>query len=103
MINEEYCIYRKRWNESAKRSFDWHLRKFYNITIGQYDQILSCQEGRCAICQEPAKGKLHVDHCHAGSYVRGLLCPDCNRGLGGFRDKAEYCEAASEYLRVNGK
>jgi hypothetical protein len=33
--------------------------------------------------------KLAVDHCHTTDAIRGLLCSDCNNGLGRFRDDPE--------------
>lgn len=62
----------------------------------------------CAICKEPQsvllKGELKrlaVDHCHKTKKIRGLLCDNCNKGLGLFKDKPELLNSASEYLRLN--
>lgn len=58
------------------------------------------QNGCCAICKrhESVTGTLHLDHCHDDGKLRGLLCADCNKGLGFFRDSPENLVAASEYL-----
>jgi len=54
------------------------------------------QRGCCKICGKD--GYLYVDHCHAGGHVRGLLCPQCNSGLGMFKDSVENLSAAIRYL-----
>lgn len=54
------------------------------------------QAGCCAICGQPSK--LVVDHCHASGEVRGLLCDDCNVGLGRYDDDPERLLAAAAYL-----
>lgn len=70
--------------------------------------FFSIQCGVCAICKEPQsvllKGELKrlaVDHCHKTKKIRGLLCDNCNKGLGLFKDKPELLNSASEYLRLN--
>lgn len=100
---------------SQKRSRDKNPETYRNkqllfafgITIDQYKQMLADQGGVCAICQKPeteihpANGKLRnlaVDHDHDTGHVRGLLCNNCNRGLGFFADQADLVKAAWQYL-----
>jgi Recombination endonuclease VII len=62
------------------------------------DRILADQGGACAICRQPFKKEPMIDHCHATSTFRGLLCHHCNMGLGWFRDDPERLRAAVAYL-----
>lgn len=57
------------------------------------------QNKRCAICDKPF-GKFCVDHDHATTKVRGLLCPNCNVGLGMFKDNALFLKQAISYLEM---
>jgi len=75
--------------------------------IEQYRAILETQGGKCAICGV-AEGhrsrygricRLAVDHDHRSGEVRGLLCNNCNRGLGRFKDSVESLQAAISYLK----
>ena len=76
-----------------------HLRRLYELTPEQYDELLAAQGGVCAICQEPPHGdRLHVDHDHRTGRIRGLLCQLCNRALGALRDRPDLAEAAAAYL-----
>lgn len=76
----------------------------HGLSMEQFDAMLTAQLGVCAICAQP--GKLNIDHDHSccpGSYscgkcVRGLLCDDCNRGLGIFRDDPQLLDSAKRYL-----
>lgn len=67
--------------------------------------MLKTQGGRCAICPKKVSldGKaLSVDHCHTSGKIRGLLCSECNRGIGYFTDNPELLEAAAAYLKKTG-
>jgi len=76
------------------------LKNRYNITAQDFDRMLKGQKGVCYICYSNNRGKtLHVDHCHETGQVRRLLCSDCNRGLGCFRDDPEVMRAAITYLK----
>src|SRR5437879_3238133 len=56
----------------------WSLRKL-GITVEKYEDMLTRQQGVCAICGLPPNGKrLAVDHDHATGRVRGLLHVHCN-------------------------
>jgi hypothetical protein len=65
----------------------------------RYHWQVMAQGCKCAICGEIPVGKLHADHCHASGAPRALLCGDCNRGLGLFRDRPELLLAGGKYLR----
>lgn len=70
----------------SRRYRDIRLKNF-GITEEIYAQMLSDQDGKCAICGGPPDGrwkKLAVDHCHTSGEVRGLLCMVCNTMLGRF-------------------
>jgi hypothetical protein len=84
----------KRTN--ARRSF---LKVTYGISLEDYDAMLARQGGVCATCRKRRSGRLCVDHCHVTGKVRGLLCRNCNFGLGLFRDDADVVERAAAYLR----
>jgi hypothetical protein len=45
--------------------------------------------------------RVHVDHCHISGKVRGVLCQNCNLGLGHFHDTPEKLERAAAYLRLH--
>lgn len=76
-------------------------RYLYKASPEEIAAMLVAQNGLCAICGEDfstkAKG-YHVDHCHTGGGVRGLLCLQCNAGLGMFKDSPDLLRAAIAYL-----
>lgn len=76
----------------------YHLLRRYGISAAQADEMVDAQGGLCAICRErPAE---HVDHDHVTGVVRGMLCFNCNGGLGQFRDRMDLLQAAIEYLQA---
>lgn len=79
--------------------------RLYGITIQQYRAILLCQNGVCAICEQPERTErnrlLTVDHDHVTGQVRGLLCSHCNRAIGLLRDDPEVIERAALYVKEN--
>lgn len=68
----------------------------YGLTDAQYQSMLSQHDGGCWICG--ARGKLFVDHCHESREVRGLLCMECNTGLGKLGDSISALKRAIKYL-----
>jgi hypothetical protein len=78
-------------------SREYHLRQRYGIGQKDVDELLAEQGGVCAICGAPDPE--HVDHDHATGWIRGILCFNCNGGLGQFRDSPEYLANAITYLK----
>jgi len=53
----------------------------------------------CQICkQKPVNRNLCIDHDHTTEKFRGLLCNNCNTGLGMFKDSCECLQSAIKYL-----
>ena len=78
-----------------------HLKREYGITSGQYDEMMTKQDGKCAICQRHKnefKNRLAVDHSHITGEVRALLCYKCNSLIGLANDSPERLLAAIQYL-----
>lgn len=78
------------------------MLKRYGITRQQYDQMFVEQKGLCKICQKIPSGRwdeLCIDHDHVTGKVRGLICHNCNVGIGNFFDDPLLLEKAAEYLR----
>ncbi len=94
------CTKTKRlWRERNKdRIRERHLRRVHNMSIDEYEDMLSDQGGACAICRQKTGERLHVDHCHTTDIRRGLLCGSCNIGLGMFRDNSDYLMSAAQYI-----
>ena len=82
----------------------------YGMTLEDYDRMLEEQNGVCAICCEPevqiTKGtvpRLAVDHDDETGRVRGLLCAQCNQGIGKFKHRCDLLFRAISYLKQHEK
>lgn len=93
---EELAEAQRKRNESLNRRAE--VLRRHGLTVEQYQQMLDAQDGRCAICRVQAVRPLPVDHCHSTGAVRGLLCDNCNKGLGMFADSPDRLRAALAYL-----
>jgi hypothetical protein len=74
------------------------LKRRYGIRWDEYIYMLRSQDSECLICGNWFDERPHVDHNHETGLVRGLLCSDCNLGLGIFGDSSARILAAAEYL-----
>jgi len=76
----------------------------YGLSFEEYTALLAQQEDRCAICRTDMTDPFPsfvVDHDHITGEVRGLLCNQCNAGLGFFRDDVARVRSALRYLGGN--
>lgn len=94
---------RESWNPPEPVKHDKYLRRAYGISLAEYDDIFAAQGRVCAICRcecnRSTTTRLCVDHNHDTGRVRGLLCFQCNVGLGKFLDSYELISAAADYLK----
>jgi hypothetical protein len=81
-------------------------RRELNVTRQMIEDIFDRQGGKCAICTKdisieigaPAKIHAHVDHDETTSKIRGLLCGNCNRGIGCLKHDTNTLQNAIRYL-----
>ena len=100
-INDKKREYHLKNKDKIKDKMrEYNLKNKYNLTPEQYNQILANQDNKCAICNEPFKNKrnIHVDHNHLTGKVRGLLCSNCNTGIGLFKEDKSILKSAIGYL-----
>ena len=95
-------------NQAKKRTpEDERIRRLkykYGMSLQDYEDILKKQGNRCAICKSTSnsdpnrKNNFDVDHCHVTGVVRGLLCSNCNTGIGLLKDSVDNLNSAIKYL-----
>jgi hypothetical protein len=109
--------FRKRSDARAVRSIckvcfrrddrNRQLKQNFGIDLNEYNEILKKQKYVCAICNQPetracntkgATQELAVDHCHKTQKIRGLLCCNCNTGIGLLKESKSVLENAINYL-----
>ena len=109
---DTYKRYNKNNQEKRRKYYEEFRRKYpdkiiyqgrmrhYGITKIQFDEILSKQNGVCAICKGSVVGKrkCHIDHDHSNNKVRGILCQDCNLGIGRLKENIDIFNFAINYL-----
>lgn len=74
---------------------------FYGITEKQFQAALAEADGHCPLCgkesdEDNRHHKLAVDHDHKTKKFRGMLCRNCNMGMG-FVDNDEWLAKALEW------
>ena len=87
-----------RWRKANKKRVSEVRRKYlYGVEAPLVEERLSRQGGLCAICcVRPATD---LDHDHTSGKPRGMLCGDCNRGIGLMRENEDTLLRAAEYVR----
>ncbi len=109
------CLFKdhRRWIESNpervreyRQKDSWTLAKRCarrGITPEQLIDRYERQEECCAICKEDIEiVESAIDHNHITGEFRGVLCKQCNRALGMFKDSSQILKNAIEYLEAFG-
>lgn len=109
-IEKDYSFFHKNTKNKDKHHYNCKAcRKEesliqYGLTLADYNEMFEAQNRCCKICKgtvprgTATDNRFYVDHCHSTGRVRGLLCNDCNHGLGKFYDNVEFLYAAINYL-----
>jgi len=89
MLNDKYKLGYSLFNNNCKLDPD------------EYEEIFKRQNGLCAICKKECTRhkRLSVDHNHNTNIARGLLCENCNLGIGKLMDDVEILQSAINYLK----
>jgi len=89
--------HRPRWAAYRQKH---HMKQRYGVSAVEYERLLKEQNGVCAICKgtNPSKRRLSLDHEHKTGKHRGLLCDNCNNGIGRFHEEVGRLAAAIAYL-----
>ena len=100
-ITKQKCIEYYRTNKDSVKNT--YLQTNYGITLEEYNLLSEEQSKKCKICNQncPTGKSLAVDHNHKTGKVRGLLCKNCNIGLGMFFDNLDFLESAVLYLKYS--
>lgn len=101
----KYCrnaSYRSWRKANPHKVREQKYKNRYGISITEYNSLLKRQEYSCKICGINSPGRRNyffVDHCHSTGRVRGLLCDNCNKGLGHFKDNISTLKMAIKYIK----
>lgn len=74
------------------------IKSQYGLHQESLNGLIELLEGKCEVCGEVPPRGLVIDHCHASGKFRGMLCNNCNAGLGMFKDSPMRLATAIEYL-----
>jgi hypothetical protein len=97
-IRVENEVAKQRKAQWRKDNKDLLRQRFEKATYGVTKEELGTTA--CVICG--STHRLCIDHCHTTETVRGILCTQCNSGLGMFRDSAQLLAKAIKYLECDG-
>ena len=92
-----HAEYQKEYRSKNDKAYFYTVKARYNIDREQYNEMRDNQESKCKICSKEPK-RLYIDHCHDSGKIRGLLCHQCNSGLGMFKDNINNLKNAVRYL-----
>ena len=86
--------------KNRSRRAAYLVRRKFGLTQAQVATLITHQGAACPICGVSLDSDMRtpIDHDHTTGLVRGVLCSQCNLGLGLFADDPARLQAAIEYL-----
>ena len=104
-------VYQLKYREKNRQVLsDKERERCFGITRQEYAEMFHAQNGVCAICSQPETATrngrikaLAVDHDHESGEIRGLLCSDCNTGIGKLKEDRDIMVSAIRYLDKHKK
>jgi hypothetical protein len=98
---------RARYWEDPEKYIEKEKQRRTGAPPGTYEFLMREQNGLCAICgadKSNSKGdRLSIDHDRETDEIRGLLCTNCNQGIGSFKHNPQLLAAAIKYLMAGKK
>lgn len=92
----------KEWRDANKDTVRRNNLKLACFTPELLEEVLAFQDYKCAICDEDLRSRppkhTHADHCHDTKTPRGVLCTQCNTGIGLLKDDPARLQRAIAYL-----
>lgn len=70
------------------------MAKRYNVTLVEMERLLSLTQCECC----GVETRLNIDHRHDTGKIRGVLCTNCNTGIGSLGDTPQGVARALRYL-----
>lgn len=108
VLIEKMKAWREKLGSKYRESYRKHaVKKKYGLTLEEYDALTG--DSLCGLCGKgpdgrgPTGQRLHIDHDHFTGAIRGVLCRECNVGLGMFKDDIDLLKKAVKYLTSHGK
>lgn len=101
-LSNRRAYYIANRDEIMEKTLCRQRKRKYGLTSDDVAVVVEAQGGKCPICADAITAKKgHVDHDHATGELRGVLCGNCNLGLGHFRDNVRLLEEAMRYLSAS--
>lgn len=96
----------RRARSTRETNRRWHLASSYGVTPEWVAEQVAANAGACPVClvrlrMPEGDGGARRDTAvvdHKGDTVRGVICANCNIGLGTFKDDLETLRRAIAYL-----
>lgn len=75
----------------------------YGIDESHFVELVIRSQGLCDCCERQLEtggkaSKLNIDHDHSTGLIRGILCTNCNTGIGMLGDDVDTLTKAIDYL-----